>query len=135
MTPDVYRAVIDEAHRRGLRVAAHIFYLDDAKDLLRAGVDMIAHSVRDKDLDDEFIALMKARNVPYCPTLTRELSTFVYESAPAFFTDPFFLREADRGVVEQLKEPKRQQAMAASRSAQGLQGCAGGCPAESQEGC
>ncbi len=117
MTPDVYRAVIDEAHRLGLRVAAHIFYLDDAKDLLRAGVDMIAHSVRDKDLDDEFIALMKARNVPYCPTLTRELSTFVYESAPAFFTDPFFLREADRGVVEQLKEPKRQQAMAASQSA------------------
>ena len=55
MTPEVYRAVIDEAHRRGLRVAAHIFYLDDAKDLLRAGVDVIAHSVRDEDIDDEFI--------------------------------------------------------------------------------
>ena len=64
MAPEVYRAVIDEAHRRGLRVAAHIFYLEDAKDLLRAGVDMIAHSVRDKDLDDEFIRMMKARNVP-----------------------------------------------------------------------
>ena len=88
MAPEVYRAVIDEAHRRGLRVAAHIFYLEDAKDLLRAGVDMIAHSVRDKDLDDEFIRMMKARNVPYCPTLTREISTFVYESSPAFFVDP-----------------------------------------------
>ena len=73
MPPEVYRAVIEEAHRLGLRVAAHIFYLEDAKALLRAGVDMIAHSVRDKDIDDEFIQLMKARSVPYCPTLTREL--------------------------------------------------------------
>ena len=118
MTPDVYRAVIDEAHRRGLRVAAHIFYLEDAKDLLRAGVDMIAHSVRDKDIDDEFIGMMKARNVPYCPTLTREISTFVYESSPAFFADPFFLREADRAVVAQLQEPARQTAMSNSKSAQ-----------------
>ena len=118
MTPEVYRAVVDEAHRRGLRVAAHVFYLDDAKDLLRAGVDMIAHSVRDKDIDDEFIGMMKARNVPYCPTLTREISTFVYESSPAFFADPFFLREADRAVVGQLQEPARQTAMRNSKSAQ-----------------
>jgi imidazolonepropionase-like amidohydrolase len=119
MTPDIYRAVIDEAHRRGLRVAAHIFYLEDAKNLLRSGVDVIAHSVRDRDIDDEFIALMKARNVPYCPTLTRELSTFVYESTPAFFSDPFFLGEADRDVVARLQEPARQAAMRASKSAQG----------------
>lgn len=118
MSPDVYRAVIDEAHRRGLRVAAHIFYLEDAKDLLRAGTDFIAHSVRDKEIDGEFIALMKKRNIPYCPTLTRELSTFVYESTPAFFTDPFFLREADREVVAQLQEPQRQDGMRRSSSAQ-----------------
>jgi imidazolonepropionase-like amidohydrolase len=118
MPPEVYRAIIDQAHGLGLRVAAHIFYLEDAKDLLRAGVDMIAHSVRDKDLDDEFIALMRARDVPYCPTLTRELSTFVYESTPAFFSDAFFLREADRGVIAQLQEPKRQDAVAKSSSAQ-----------------
>jgi len=118
MTPEVYRAVIDEAHRHGLRVAAHIFYLDDAKDLLRAGVDVIAHSVRDREIDDEFISLMKSRNVPYCPTLTREISTFVYESTPDFFTDPFFLREADRTLVAQLQEPARQAAMRSSKSAQ-----------------
>lgn len=119
MTPEVYRAVIDEAHKQGLRVAAHIFYLEDAKDLLRSGVDMIAHSVRDKEIDEEFVRLMKARDVPYCPTLTRELSTFVYESTPAFFSDPFFVREADRGIVAQLQEPPRQAAMRASRTAQG----------------
>jgi imidazolonepropionase-like amidohydrolase len=118
MAPEVYRAVIDESHRLGLRVAAHIYYLADAKDLLRAGVDMIAHSVRDRDIDDEFIQLMKARNIPYCPTLTRELATFVYETTPAFFADPFFLREADPALVAQLREPARQDAMRKSASAQ-----------------
>ena len=78
----------------------------------------IAHIVRDKDIDDEFISLMKARNVPYIPTLTRELSTFVYESTPAFFADPFFRREADPALVAQLQEPARQAAMRASPSAQ-----------------
>lgn len=119
MTPEVYRAVIAEAHRLGLRVAAHIFYLEDAKDLLRAGADIIAHSVRDKEIDAEFIALMKKRNAPYCPTLTREISTFIYETTPAFFADPFFLREADRDVVAQLQEPQRQAALQKSATAQG----------------
>ncbi len=118
MAPDVYRAVIDEAHKRGLPVAAHLFYLEDAKGLLRAGVDMIAHSVRDVEIDDEFITLMKTRNVPYCPTLTRELATFVYESTPAFFADPFFTREADPAMVARLQEPARQEAMRNSQSAQ-----------------
>ena len=118
MAPAVYKAIIDEAHRRGLRVAAHIFYLEDAKDLLRSGVDVIAHSVRDREIDSEFISLMKARNIPYCPTLTREVSAFAYESTPAFFQDPFFLREADSHVVAQLKEPARQEEMRKARSAQ-----------------
>lgn len=118
MTPDVYRAVIEEAHARKLRVAAHIFYLDDAKDLVKSGVDFIAHSVRDKDVDAEFLTLMKERGVAYCPTLTREVSAFVYESTPAFFTDEFFLREADREVMAQFSQPDRQKAMASSATAQ-----------------
>jgi imidazolonepropionase-like amidohydrolase/Xaa-Pro aminopeptidase len=125
MAPEVYRAVIDESHRRKLRVAAHIFYLDDAKDLLRAGVDMIAHSVRDREIDEEFIALMKQRDIPYCPTLTRELSTFVYEATPAFFSDPFFVRDADPAVVSQLQEPARQQAMRTSKSARAYKAALG----------
>jgi imidazolonepropionase-like amidohydrolase len=61
LTPALYSAVIDEAHKHKLRVAAHIFALEDAKGLLRAGVDAFAHGVRDRDVDDEFVALMKAR--------------------------------------------------------------------------
>jgi imidazolonepropionase-like amidohydrolase len=117
MPEPVFRAVIDQAHRRGLRVAAHIFYLDDAKALLRAGVDFIAHSVRDRLVDEEFIALMRERNICYSPTLMREVSTFVYESTPDFFADPFFLREIDRAVLDALTDPDRQQRVRESRSA------------------
>ena len=49
MAPEIYKAVIDEAHKKGLRVAVHLFYLDDAKAVLDAGADFIAHSVRDTD--------------------------------------------------------------------------------------
>jgi imidazolonepropionase-like amidohydrolase len=119
IAPEVYRAVIDEAHRRRLRLFAHYFYLNDAKDLLRSGADLLAHSVRDMDVDEEFLNLIKQRGVPYCPTLTRELSTFVYGDTPAFFKDPFFLREADPQVVARLQEPQRRQAMRESKAANG----------------
>lgn len=118
MPPEVYQAVIAEAHKRGLRVAAHLYYLNDAKGLLKAGVDFIAHSIRDQAVDAEVISLLKRRDACVCPTLTREVSTFVYESRPAFFDDPFFLREADPETVRQLEEPERQEAMRNSRSAQ-----------------
>ncbi len=61
LSPELYRAAIDEAHKHGLRTIAHIFTLEDAKGVLRAGIDAFAHSVRDKDVDDEFLAMMKAR--------------------------------------------------------------------------
>ncbi|HEY0962481.1 MAG TPA: amidohydrolase family protein [Pseudomonadales bacterium] len=60
LTPELYGAVIDEAHANNLRVVAHLFDLEDAKGLVRAGVDAFAHGVRDMDVDDEFIELVKA---------------------------------------------------------------------------
>jgi len=61
LPPPMYAAIIDESHRHGLRVLAHIFDLVDAKGLLKAGVDGFAHGVRDTDIDDEFLAQMKVR--------------------------------------------------------------------------
>ena len=61
LTPELYGAVIDEAHTLKQRVTVHVYYLDDAKGLLKAGVDAFAHGVRDKDVDDELMALIKAR--------------------------------------------------------------------------
>jgi len=59
LTPDLYGAAIDEAHKKGLRTITHIYTLEDAKGMLRAGVDAFAHDVRDKDVDDEFMTLVK----------------------------------------------------------------------------
>jgi imidazolonepropionase-like amidohydrolase len=62
LTPDLYGPIIDEAHRQKLRVTAHLFTLDDAKGLLRAGIDAFAHGVRDRDVDDEFLAMVRKRS-------------------------------------------------------------------------
>jgi imidazolonepropionase-like amidohydrolase len=70
LTPELYGAIIDEAHKRGLRVTAHIFDLEDAKGLIRAGIDAFAHGVRDRDIDDELVAMFKQRpNLILTPNL------------------------------------------------------------------
>jgi imidazolonepropionase-like amidohydrolase len=61
ITPEQYAAIIDEAHKRNIRVTAHIFNMDDAKGLMRAGLDAFAHGIRDKDIDDETVAMFKER--------------------------------------------------------------------------
>jgi imidazolonepropionase-like amidohydrolase len=119
MSLDLYSAVIERSHELGFKLASHLFYLEDAKNLLRAGTDFIAHSVRDVMVDEEFLDLMSRSGVCYSPTLTREISTFVYENRPEFFNDPFFLEHADRDVLEELSDPLRQKAVRENVSAQG----------------
>jgi imidazolonepropionase-like amidohydrolase len=122
MTPAVYGALIDQAHKRGLRVAAHLFYTRDARGLLKAGVDVFAHSVRDADIDAEMLAELKRRNIGYIPTLTRDLSVFVYETTPPFFKDPFFLRHAaDYDTdVKRLSDPALQAKTRSDTQAQSI---------------
>jgi imidazolonepropionase-like amidohydrolase len=122
MTPDVYGALIDQAHKRGLRVAAHLFYTKDARLLLKAGVDVFAHSVRDADIDAEMVAELKRRSVGYIPTLTRDLSVFVYETTPPFFDDPFFLRHAaEYGAdMKRLSDPALQAKTRGNAQAQAI---------------
>jgi imidazolonepropionase-like amidohydrolase len=103
--PDLYRAIIDEAHKRGLRVMAHLFYLEDARQLVEAGLDGMAHSVRDREVDDALISLLKAKKTFAVPTLVREESTFVYAEPPAFLDTPFFNRWIDPEIIKQLKDP------------------------------
>ena len=117
MPEDIYRAVITRSHELGYKIATHMYYLDDAAKLLDAGTDMLAHSVRDRPVTDTFIALLKAKKACYCPTLTRELSTFVYSDTADFFTDPFFTKEYDSTVFKPLEDPARQLQMKNSQSA------------------
>ena len=99
MPPEVFQTVIneahaavDEAHRHRLRVAAHLFYLEDAKDLVAAGVDVLAHSIRDHPVDNEVITSMKANKVAYIPTLALDESQYIFAEHPAWMDSPFFTK-------------------------------------------
>ena len=69
MTPEVSHAIIDEAHARGLKVNAHVFYLSDVADLTNAGIDGFAHLARDKELDDATVQAIVRRGVVVMTTL------------------------------------------------------------------
>lgn len=100
--PEVYRAIINEAHKHGIRVAAHLFYLEDAHALVDAGVDLFAHSVRDKEVDDALIKKMKEKGVVYIPTLTRDAYEFFYGTVQPWINDPFFKASLEPGVFEMV---------------------------------
>jgi len=122
MTPDIYGALVDEAKKKGLRTFVHVFYLKDAKSAVEKGTDVLAHSIRDQDVDPAFVAELKRRNIGYIPTLTRDLSVFVYETKPAFLDEPFFRK----GIalygreVDQLSSPASQQKVRNDKEAQAI---------------
>jgi imidazolonepropionase-like amidohydrolase len=110
---DLSASIISEAHKHNLKVAAHIFYLEDARQLVDHGLDGLAHSVRDKPIDQAMIDLMKKKGAwQAAATLAREYSMFAFANAPAFLNDPFFTRSVSPSVVETLKSPAYQQKIA-----------------------
>jgi imidazolonepropionase-like amidohydrolase len=114
MPYDIAKAIIDGAHKRNLPVAAHIFYLEDAKQLVDYGVNGLAHSVRDKNVDASLIAAMKKHGTwQMAATLTREASMFVYASTPEFVNDPFFVRGVSPAVIQTLKSAQYQKSITA----------------------
>ena len=112
-------ATMTVADNAGLPVATHIFYMDDALRLLDMGSDLIAHSVRDQRVTATFTEAMIESGVCYVPTLTREVSTFVYESRPDFFDDPFFLEGAKQSEIERVSDPAFMERVASSPTAAG----------------
>ena len=122
MPRDVYQTGIRHARARGLPVAVHLYYHDDAKALIDSEVDFAAHSIRDAEVDHEMVEAFRSSGVCLCPTLTREVSTFVYERTPDFFGDPFFLKYADPAVIEALSAPERQASIRESERAQHYKG-------------
>ena len=106
MPPPVYRAIIDEAHRRGLKVNAHVFYHDDAVGLVEAGIDGLAHLVRDREMDGDLIAAIVRRGVYVMPNLGgAERGT--HSTVPAWFEEPglmTLLRESTPApVVDRIR--------------------------------
>ncbi len=106
LSPAVFQSLVDLAHARRLPVAVHIYYLEDARTVLESGAEIIAHSVRDREVDADFVDLLLRNDACYIPTMMRDVSTFIYESEPDFFADPFFLAEADPDVIARLRSPE-----------------------------
>ncbi len=110
---EISKAIIDSAHKHGLPVAAHIFYLDDAKKLSEAGVKGFGHSVRDQPVDQALIDSMKKHGTWLAaPTLTREASTFIYAKPAPFLRDPFFTRSVSPKTLAKLSSPDYQKTVA-----------------------
>lgn len=103
LRPELYRAIIDEAHKNSLRVVAHVFYLEDAKDLVRSGVDGFSHLPRGREVDDEFVSLMKQHNVFVIPSLWLQESATLSERPP-WFDDPSLHRTVAPEILTQWGE-------------------------------
>jgi imidazolonepropionase-like amidohydrolase len=108
---EISRAIIDVAHKHGIKVIAHVFYLNDAKQLAAAGLDAFGHSVRDRAVDDELIQLIKKHGTWIIPTLYREWATFMFEDPGPLLADPFFARALDSRQQEVLKSPEYHKAL------------------------
>jgi imidazolonepropionase-like amidohydrolase len=102
MDSAVYRAIIGEAHKRNMRVAAHVYYLADARQLVADGVDILAHSIRDSVVDDVLLDDMKAKNVIYVPTLSLDKFAYAYAGDPEWINDEFFKSSLEPGTYQMI---------------------------------
>jgi imidazolonepropionase-like amidohydrolase len=116
LTPEFCAAVLEQARKHGKLTFAHAYELSDAKMLVERGLNVLGHNVRDREVDSEFIAMLKQRNVTLIPTLIRDELLFAYGDAPAWIDDPFFQKfvPPERLAVlktkirdEQAKHPQR----------------------------
>src|SRR5712691_6944010 len=90
LTPEMFTAAADEARKHGLPSIAHVFDLDDAKLLVRAGVEGFLHSIRDQEVDDDFIKLAKEHDIWITPNLggMNRVSLIRDNGTPAWFDEP-----------------------------------------------
>jgi imidazolonepropionase-like amidohydrolase len=116
LTPEFCAAVLEQARKHNKLTFGHAYELVDARMLVERGLNVLAHNVRDREVDGEFIALLKQRDVTVIPTLIRDEFLFAYGDAPAWIDEPFFQRfvPAERLALlkskireEQAKNPQR----------------------------
>ena len=84
MTPEVYNAIIDEAHKHQMIVHAHATTLPDQKAVVRAGADVLVHLVQGEKLDDEYLALLKEKKPYWATVIGLGDPTGVCENDPFF---------------------------------------------------
>ena len=102
LEPDLYRAIIDEAHARDLPVIAHVYYAADAADLIEAGVDGFAHLVRDEEMSRPLVEAIANNNILVMPNLgISERGT--HREPPEWLDDPLLLESVPPDVITRAK--------------------------------
>lgn len=109
LTREFCAAVMDQARKHGKITMAHVYDYADAKMIVDEGVNVLAHNVRDQEIDAEFVATLKRRNVSVTSTLMREEAMFVYGEAPPWLDDPFFRKGLSPERLALLKTKKREE--------------------------
>jgi imidazolonepropionase-like amidohydrolase len=105
MSPEIVRTVVNESHRRGLRVAAHIHDLADAEMVVAAGVDILAHGVRDKPVPPAFVDELKRRGVWYIATLQLDEATVAWADRAPWTRTPFARAALSPALERQIDDP------------------------------
>jgi imidazolonepropionase-like amidohydrolase len=103
LSPDLARAVVDEARRAGLQVIAHIFYLDDLRALVDLGVSGFAHLPRDAEIDAALAARMKERDVFVLPNLSVS-ENGTHAAPPPWLDDPLLRRLVPAEPIARLRQ-------------------------------
>jgi imidazolonepropionase-like amidohydrolase len=108
MTPEVYTAIIDEAHKYRMMVHAHATTLPDQKAVVRAGADVLVHLVQNEKLDDEYRALLKEKKPYWATVIGLGDPTAVCEH------DPFFEQALPAKVIARIRATTERRPLAAS---------------------
>jgi imidazolonepropionase-like amidohydrolase len=107
IAPEIRVAVLEQARKHGKITTAHIYELADAKMMIEAGLNVLAHNVRDREVDGEFIALARKRNVSLIPTLTRDEGLIAYAQPQAWINEPFFTKSVPPERMDVLRTQVR----------------------------
>ena len=108
MTPEVYNAIIGEAHKYKMIVHAHATTLADQKAVVRAGADVLVHLVQNEKLDDEYLALLRQKKPYWATVISLGDPTAVCEP------DPFFEQALPRPVIAKIRSTIERRALAPS---------------------
>jgi imidazolonepropionase-like amidohydrolase len=97
MPPEVYTAVIDEAHRNNITVHAHATTLADQKAVVRAGADVLVHITTDP-VDDELLSLVRERKPYWTPVMG------FGDRSPACEDDPFIEQVTPARTMAEIRK-------------------------------
>ena len=105
LSEEDYRAVVEEAHKAGVKVHAHLYNPDAIRAAINAGVDVFQHvgSARNPPYDDAMISEIAHKNIPIVQTISHRI--WVYPATVAFperLYDPVYKKDMPPDVYEEF---------------------------------